>query len=426
MKKSFSVLICLSFFLFSLNQAHAQAVSREQLQQELAALEAEVKKQQSLLDSKKTEGASLSRDISILQTKIKKTETEIKARDKAIQNINYNITDKNKKINVLDKKLASENISMGETFRNYQSMQAFSLTEVALSGDSISDVFDKAKNYSNIKDALYNSIQNIKGTKLDLEDAKSDLLDAKAEEQALKQQQLMQKQEIQETKSEKDTLLKKTKGEEKLYQDLVSQNQKRITEIRSALFNLSGSKSISFGTAYDIAVQVQKQTGVRAAYLLGIIRVESNLGQNVGKGNWKDDMHPTRDQPIFQTLMSELGLDPDKQPVSKRAWYGYGGAMGPAQFIPSTWVLYKSKISAITGNNPPNPWNNFDAFTAAGLLLADNGATKGTRAAEHRAAVCYLAGCGNASKSSYQFYGNDVMKYADEYEASIKILQNGK
>ena len=59
----------------------------------------------------------------------------------------------------------------------------------------------------------------------------------------------MQKQEIQETKSEKDTLLKKTKGEEKLYQDLVSQNQKRITEIRSALFNLSGSKSISFGTA---------------------------------------------------------------------------------------------------------------------------------------------------------------------------------
>jgi peptidoglycan hydrolase CwlO-like protein len=228
MKKSFSVLICLSFFLFSLNQTHAQAVSREQLQQELAELEAQVKQQQSLLDSKKTEGASLSRDISILQTKIKKTETEIKARDKAIQNINYNITDKNKKINVLDKKLASENISMGETFRNYQSMQAFSLTEVALSGDSISDVFDKAKNYSNIKDALYNSIQNIKGTKLDLEDAKSDLLDAKAEEQALKQQQLMQKQEIQETKSEKDTLLKKTKGEEKLYQDLVSQIQNEL------------------------------------------------------------------------------------------------------------------------------------------------------------------------------------------------------
>lgn len=424
--KKISLVLLLSLFLAMPQYVSAQTVSREQLQKELAELEAEVKKQQSLLDGKKTEGASLSRDISILQTKIKKTETEIKARDKSIQNINYSITDKNKRINTLDKKLETEAISMEATFRNYQSMQDFSLTEIALSGESLSKVFDKAKGYSDIKDALYSSIQKIKDTKTDLEEAKNDLLDTKAEEQALKQQQLLQKQEIVETKSEKDTLLKKTKGEEKIYQNLVAENQKRIAEIRSALFNLSGSKSINFGQAYDLALQVQKLTGVRAAFLLGIIRVESNLGQNVGTGNWKTDMHPTRDQPIFETLMAELGLDPDKQPVSKKAWYGYGGAMGPAQFIPSTWVGYKKRISAITGNNPPSPWNNLDAFTASGLLLADNGATKGTRTAEHRAAVCYLAGCGNASKASYQFYGNDVMKYADEYEASIKILQNGK
>jgi membrane-bound lytic murein transglycosylase B len=424
--KKISLVLLLSLFLTMPQYVSAQTVSREQLQKELAELEAEVKKQQSLLDGKKTEGASLSRDISILQTKIKKTETEIKARDKSIQNINYSITDKNKRINTLDKKLETEAISMEATFRNYQSMQDFSLTEIALSGESLSKVFDKAKGYSDIKDALYSSIQKIKDTKTDLEEAKNDLLDTKAEEQALKQQQLLQKQEIVETKSEKDNLLKKTKGEEKIYQNLVAENQKRIAAIRSALFNLSGSKSINFGQAYDLALQVQKLTGVRAAFLLGIIRVESNLGQNVGTGNWKTDMHPTRDQPIFETMMAELGLDPDKQPVSKKAWYGYGGAMGPAQFIPSTWVSYKARISAVTGNNPPNPWNNLDAFTASGLLLADNGATKGTRTAEHRAAVCYLAGCGNASKTSYQFYGNDVMKYADEYEESIKILQNGK
>lgn len=429
MNRFLSVLLLSVFSLVAFGGIYsvsAQTVSREQLQQELAELEAEVKKQQSLLDGKKTEGASLSRDVSILQTKIKKTETEIKARDKSIQNINYSITDKDKRISTLDKKLATEAISMEATFRNYQSMQDFSLTEIALSGESLSKVFDKAKGYSDIKDALYTSIQKIKGTKTDLEDAKSDLLDTKAEEQALKQQQLLQKQEIVETKTEKDTLLKKTKGEEKIYQNLVAENQKRIAAIRSALFNLSGSKSINFGQAYDLALQVQKLTGVRAAFILGIIRVESNLGKNVGTGNWKTDMHPTRDQPIFEKMMAELGLDPDKQPVSKKAWYGYGGAMGPAQFIPSTWIGYKDRVSAITGNNPPSPWNNLDAFTASGLLLADNGATKGTRTAEHRAAVCYLAGCGNASKASYQFYGNDVMKYADEYEASIKILQNGK
>ena len=97
--------------------------------------------------------------------------------------------------------------------------------------------------------------------------------------------------------------------------------------------------------------------------------------------------------------------------------------MGPAQFIPSTWVLYKTKITAVTGNNPPSPWNTRDAFAASSLLLKDNGAAKGGRTAEQRAAVCYLAGCGNASKAAYQFYGNDVMAIADKYDKQIELLQ---
>ena len=188
------------------------------------------------------------------------------------------------------------------------------------------------------------------------------------------------------------------------------------------MFELSGLAAINFGSAYDLAKSMESLTGVRASFLMAIITVESNLGKNVGKGNWKEDMHPTRDQPIFKEICAELGLDPDTQKVSKKQWYGYGGAMGPAQFIPSTWILYKTKITAVTGNNPPNPWNTRDAFAASSLLLKDNGAAKGGRTAEHRAAVCYLAGCGNDSKSSYQFYGNDVMSIADKYDKQIELL----
>ena len=48
----------------------------------------------------------------------------------------------------------------------------------------------------------------------------------------------------------------------------------------------------------------------------------------------------------------------------------------PAQFIPSTWVMYEKRIASLTGHSIPNPWDPFDAFTASAILLADNGAKK--------------------------------------------------
>ena len=98
--------------------------------------------------------------------------------------------------------------------------------------------------------------------------------------------------------------------------------------------------------------------------------------------------------------------------------------MGPAQFIPSTWELYIGRISAITGNKPPNPWNAEDAFAASGLLLVDNGAIGGNYAAERKAALKYYAG-GNWSLAKNAFYGDQVMAKASKYQAMIETLQGG-
>ena len=133
-------------------------------------------------------------------------------------------------------------------------------------------------------------------------------------------------------------------------------------------------------------------------------------------------MNQTRDAPVFLQITAALGLNPDSQPVSKKPWYGFGGAMGPAQFIPSTWQLYGDRITAATGQNPPNPWDPRTAAFAAALLLADNGADAQTPAAERLAALRYLAGWKNAGKSAYAFYGNDVMSLADKFQSQIAVL----
>ena len=117
-----------------------------------------------------------------------------------------------------------------------------------------------------------------------------------------------------------------------------------------------------------------------------------------------------------------LARDPYSTPVSCVIYYngkpyGYGGAMGPAQFIPSTWskLGYGQKVSAITGK-AADPWDIRDAFLATGLLLRDNGA----KTSEFNAAMKYY--CGGSCTSYDKFYGNSVISIANQYEADIKAI----
>ena len=134
-------------------------------------------------------------------------------------------------------------------------------------------------------------------------------------------------------------------------------------------------------------------------------------------------MKAPRDTEPFVALASRVGFDPLNTAVSCPPSYGYGGAMGPAQFIPSTWILYEDKIAILSGHNPPNPWDAEDAFMASAILLKENGAKTGTYSAERLAALRYFAGWKNASKAAYAFYGDDVMELATKYQNLIDVLQ---
>src|SRR5690606_36744773 len=208
---------------------------------------------------------------------------------------------------------------------------------------------------------------------------------------------------------EKQRLLNLSKSEESNYRQVIALREADIAAIRSTLFNLRNTIAISFGEAYDLATTFSQRTGVRAALILAIITQESNLGENVGTCNRTGDPESRSyrnimpgpndghrsyrdDQTLFLKITAELGLDPNNTPLSCPMAAGWGGAMGPSQFIPTTWMSYQSRIAAVTGNNPPNPWNPVDAFTATSLLLADLGAANGSFSAERQAALRYYAG----------------------------------
>jgi peptidoglycan hydrolase CwlO-like protein len=415
-----ALLFSLFFPVFAQNVEERRA----QLERELAALEAQIEEQQNILNARARESVSLERDIAILNATIEKAKLSIRARSIEIERLSKESGAKQAVIEKLGAKIDREKESIGELIRKADKADSFSLPEIVLGGKNFSEFFQDVEEYQVIRGALRDSYTELAADKKETETQREALEERRTDEVSLRRLQELEKKKIESQEAEKKRILKISKGIEAEYQKIIKIKELSAAQIRAELFTLRGSAAIPFGRALEYAAAAGKKTGVRPALILGVIAEESNLGENVGTGSWRVDMKAPRDTEPFLDITRRLGLDPDKMPVSKKPWYGFGGAMGPAQFIPSTWVLYEERLAKATGHNPPNPWDPFDAFMASALLLMDNGADKGTPSAERLAALRYLAGWTNASKKAYAFYGDDVMELAEKYQRQIDILSN--
>ncbi len=429
------------------NVSYAQTTADKQVEQRKAQLEAklaeiekEIEGQQTLLDGKQKERVSLERDVAILDAKIDKAKLSIRARDLEIKRILQDISGKQKTIGSLDNKLQREKESLAQLMRRTNEIDNYSLAEVILGNQNLSSFFEDLDNFDAIKSGLSDSFYEIGVTKNDTQAQKSTLESRRSSKQELRNIQELEKHKIESQEKKRQRILRITKGEEAAYQRLITVNLKSAAEIRAELFTLRGSAPIPFAEAYQYALDASRVTGVRPALILGVIAQESNLGENVGqclvtneprKGDGKGVntgryfskvMKPNRDVDPFLAIVRELGINPYAQVVSCPPSYGYGGAMGPAQFIPSTWDLYKKRIAKAAKQNPPNPWDPRTAFVASALLMMDNGADRGTYYSERLAALRYFAGWRNAKNPSYAFYGDGVMELASKYQGLIDVL----
>jgi peptidoglycan hydrolase CwlO-like protein len=401
--------------------ADTTANQRAALQAQLDEINTEIQQNQAQLAVEQGQRTSLERDVAILDSKIQQAQLQIKQRNLTITQLKNGIADKQAGIDSLDSQVAAGEESLAQILRRTQEIDDKSFVQRALEG-SFSDLFTEISDFETIQRALGNSFTTMATQRSDLSARKAALQDQQQEENDLLQIQVLQQNSLKATEKQKQDLVAAAKGQESIYLQIIAGKQKSAAQIQSALFALNGAThTTSFGDMYSYAKEASVKTGVRPAFILAILREESDLGQNVGTGNWKVDMNPTRDAPLFQQICASLGLDPDTQPVSKRQSYGWGGAMGPAQFIPSTWVLYQDRISNATGQNPANPWDPRTATFATAIYMSDLGADADTPAAERRAALKYLAGS-HWQNSAYAFYGNAVMGYADEYQQDIDVL----
>lgn len=415
------------------------ASQRAALQAQLDEINKEIQQNQDKLKAEQQQRTSLERDVAILDSKIQQAQLEIKRRNLTISQLKNGIADKQSGIDSLDSQVAAGEASLAQILRRTRQIDDTSFVERALQG-TFSDLFNEVSDFETIQRALGESFTTMAVQRTDLSARKAALQDQQQEEQSLLQIQVLQQNSLKAIEQQKQDLVTAAKGQESVYLQIIANKQQSAAQIQSALFALNGAQSTSFGQIYTYAKEASAKTGVRPALILAILRQETNLGENVGqclltnsprKGDGKGVntgrpfsgvMKGSRDVDPFMDITSRLGINPYAQVVSCPQAGGYGGAMGPAQFIPSTWVLYESRLANATGVSIPNPWDVRTATFAAAILMMDNGADAGTRDAEQLAALRYFAGWANAKKASWSFYGTSVMEFADEYQKDIDVL----
>lgn len=405
-KSLFPAALFLLFLItpFFIIQAANDDSLRDSLENQIKEKQKEIDEYQQSIKTNQTKAKTLNNEIQILEDQVSQIRLEVQQLDLIIQESALNIQDIDGQINILEGKIDEKKDLLAEYIRTVARSDQETLLEVILKNERFSDFFDEINALESAQENIHDILNSVREVKKELNIERQSLEDERIAQSKLKSLQLGQKRTVENKQYQVEDLLDKTKGEERLYQQMIQDNQDDIVFIKEQLvllerYNLTEEEMVRS------AVFAGAKTGIRPAYLLGVLENESRLGLNVGTGNWRTDMYQcnlnrgyitmgTNLKNAFLQICQELGLSPDSQKVSAKpsAYKGCGGAMGIAQFMPTTWMAYKDRIAAMTGNNPPNPWVPVDAFTASAIKLRDAGAGAQTYEAERRAYAIYIGG----------------------------------
>ncbi len=403
------------------------------LQDQLKQIEAQIATDQAQSRALKGQASSIGNTIARLKLDEHALELQLQAADLEIADVAARLRETEEEIAQNESHRTLLRSSMSEILQAIEINDREPALFAFLRTGNVSDAINAAHEDIQITHTLTDASNEVKELSAMLTTQHEDLETSQEIALNLQAVRLSQKETLRQNQLQQQGLLSGTNGKIKEIQLEISSSQATAAEIKTRIYQLLAvSKQVTFEQAVQTANWASTATGIRPAFLLSVLSQESSLGANVGtcnrvgdsaKKHWTVVMKPTRDQEPFKEIMAALGRSTEGTPVScpmtdkQGNQIGWGGAMGPAQFIPSTWIGYQKKIEALTGTTP-DPWDMRDAFAAAALKLMNDGAGGGEEG-EWEAAMRYFSG---STDTRFRFYGDQVMNRAEQYEKDIQTI----
>jgi membrane-bound lytic murein transglycosylase B len=418
------------------------ANSEAQLRAELERAEREVKEQEAVVQQKKAQTTQIQTQVNQLTTKVNQVQRNIDSKNSVIKELGSDISIKDQTVSQLNNKLDRSSDVLAAIIRAKNKADEISLVEIIFTHENMSDFFVTVDSVSTIQTSIYDLLGQIRELRGLTEEEKIKLEEKRVREQEVKAQIELEKKQVEVKRTQEQSNLATAKAVEQTEAQKLAEKQAKAAAIRSELFRLRDTGSLTFEQAQAFAESAGRATGVRPAFILGILRQETNIGQFLGScvitnldsatmkhvttgALYTDGIHPTRDLPPLKDILKRLGRDPLTTRVSCPQSFGYGGAMGPSQFIPSTWKMYENRIAQALGVPVADPWVAQHAIMGTALLLRDNGAVAGDTQSERNAACKYYSGqsCA-ATNPAIASYGNSVMSHTATFQSNIDFLRS--
>ncbi len=384
--------------------------------------------------------------VAHFDSRIQRLDTLIQRNRVEVRDLNYQIEDTTQSIQQTEQKINDNKEYLRRTLQLIYEKDRRSTVEVLLSGESFASFFANVAALQSLQTKNRKVLREVEELHSSLIEQKKKLAREKESLQRVVIETQLRREESKELKQRKQELLTQVRGEKQQYEQYLETAKEKAAEIRQRIFELAQvptKEAPTLEEAYQFAALASQKTSVRPALLLGLFSVESAIGKNVGQCNcapsdscrhpdvsWQDVMRESQ-WSYFKTVTDNLGLDRSTTPVSCSIDGGqvqWGGAMGPGQFMPSTWMRYKDTVKEKIGEEP-DPWNIKHAFVASATYLSDFGANSQRYEDEIGAVTAYLCGTTRMTSRCRQARGEQyraqVMEKASKFQDYIDrgILQ---
>lgn len=378
---------------------------------EIASLNQKITELQAKKENTAEEASLIASQLQLIRERLAKAQLELRRTQLSIGAVKSEQLTTEEQVAQLTEQVEEKREQLRQLIRLLYEKEQQSLIRVFLESSSLSAVLAERTAVEELQNRSIGVMKELKAQADALQAKKAQLQQQEQDLTELHQVLAAQQSELDNQKVEQAEFLQAKKEEQAQYEQKIAAAKAAREEISANLFALKNANvQVTFTSAADMAKFASKLTGVRPALLLAVLKVESNVGTNIGSGVYPDDMQPaSRD--AFERLAEKLGRSTSEMPISRAPSYGWGGAMGPAQIMPQTWEGIEPRLAQLLKKAQPDPYDLTDAFVATALLLADKGATSSS--GEKEAVGRYLAG---PNWQRFPWYTDRVFAVVAEYE----------